>query len=246
MKKIIVAGIGIVALATTCLWAADAKDEVKAAAKQLAGKDNYSWTQTMKNEGGGFGGRGGFPSEGKINKDGLTYIVSKFTNQNGDEMTFERAAKGEKSAMKGQDGSWQATPAPGQGGGGGGRGGRGRGGMFGMARNPVAQAEDLASKVKELKSEQGVLSGDLTEEGAKSFLTFGGRGGQNAPEVAGAKGSVKFWIKDGLLAKIEYNVRGKVTFNDQENEVNRTTTIEIKNVGTTKVELPSEAQEALK
>lgn len=244
MKKIIVAGI--VGLATTCLWAADAKDEVKNAAKQLAGKDNYSWTQTMKNEGGagGFGGRGG-PTEGKINKDGLAYVVTKFTTQNGDEMTFERAMKGDKSAMKNQDGEWQAVPAAGQGAGGG--RGRGRGGFFGGARNPVALAEDLVSKVSELKSgDGGVLTGNLTEDGAKSFLTFGGRGGQTGSQVAGAKGSVKFWIKDGVLAKIEYNVQGKVTFNDNEMDRNTTFTIEIKNIGSTKVEVPAPAQDALK
>jgi len=244
MKQFIIAGI--VGLATTCFCMADTKDDVKNAAKQLAGKDNYSWTQTTKNEGGGggFGGRGGFPSEGKINKDGLAYVVSKFTNQDGDEMIFERAMKGEKTAVKGQDGTWQAVGAPGQGGGG--RGGRGGGGFMGGARNPVATAENLVSKVSELKtSEPGVFAGDLTEEGAKSLLTFGGRGGQNAPQVAGAKGSAKFWIKDGILAKIEYKVQGKVTFNDQEMDRNTTTTIEIKNVGTTKVEVPKEAQDEL-
>jgi hypothetical protein len=78
-------------------------------------------------------------------------------------------------------------------------------------------------------------------------LAFGGRGGgQNAPEIAGAKGSVKFWIKDGLISKYEFNVQGKVTFGDQKREINRTTTVEIKDVGTTKVELPDEAKAILK
>jgi hypothetical protein len=56
MKQII--AIGIVGLATASLWAADPKEDVKNAAKQLAGKDNYAWTQTTKNEGGGGGGGG--------------------------------------------------------------------------------------------------------------------------------------------------------------------------------------------
>ncbi len=237
MKRIIVAGI--VGFAVASVWAADPKEEVQKAAKALAAKD-YSWTQTSKNQGGGGGGgRGAGTTEGKINKEGVSYIVTKFTNPNGDDMTFESAAKGEKRAFKGQDG-WQAPPA----GGGGGRGGRG---MFGG--NPVTQTETLLAGVKDLKSADGVYSGDLTEDGVKSLMTFGGRrGGGNAtpPEVKGAKGSAKFWIKDGVLNKIEYNVQGQRTFNEQEVNINRTVTIDIKNVGSTKVELPSEAADLLK
>ncbi len=239
MKRIIVAGI--VGFAVASVWAADPKEEVQKAAKALAGKD-YSWTQTSKNQGAGSAGRGAGTTEGKVNKEGVSYIVTKFTNQNGDEMTFESAAKGEKRAFKGQDG-WQASPA---GAGGGGRGGRG---MFGG--NPVTQTETLLAGVKDLKSgDGGVYSGDLTEEGVKSLMTFGGRrgGGGNAtpPEVKGAKGSAKFWVKDGVLNKIEYNVQGQRTFNEQEVNINRTVTIDIKNVGSTKVELPSEAADLLK
>lgn len=246
MKRII--AIGIMGVMAASVWAADSKEEVQKAAKALADKDNYGWTQTTKNQGGGNGGGRGFGAgtvEGKSNKEGVTYIVSKFTNQNGDDMTFESASKGEKRAFKGQDG-WQEPPAAGGGGG----GGRGRG-MFAGARNPVAQVDTLLTGVKELKSEDGVYSGDLTEDGVKSLMAFGGRragggGGGNAPQVTGAKGWAKFWVKDGVLSKVEYNVQGKRTFNEQEFDVNRTVTIEIKNVGSTKIELPSEAADLLK
>ena len=77
------------------------------------------------------------------------------------------------------------------------------------------------------------------------MLTFGGRGGSNAPEVSGAKGSAKFWVKDGMLSKFEFNVQGTVSFNGNDREVNRTTTIEIKDVGSTKVSVPEEAARKL-
>ena len=250
MKRII--AISIMGVMAASVWAADSKEEVQKAAKALADKDNYGWTQTTKNQGGGNGGGGGrgFGAgtvEGKSNKEGVTYVVSKFTNQNGDDMTFESASKGEKRAFKGQDG-WQAPPAPGGGGGG---GGRGRG-MFAGGRSPVTQVDTLLAGVKELKSEDGVYSGDLTEDGAKSLMAFGGGrragggGGGNPPQVTGAKGWAKFSVKDGVLSKIEYNVQGKRTFNEQEFDVNRTVTIDIKNVGSTKIELPSEASDLLK
>jgi len=99
-------------------------------------------------------------------------------------------------------------------------------------------------KSQSLKSAEGVISGDLTEAGAKSFLTFGGRRqNADAPGPKDAKGSVKFWVKDGELTKYEYNVQGKIVGReDTEIPINRTTTVEIKDVGKTKLTLPDEAK----
>jgi len=85
----------------------------------------------------------------------------------------------------------------------------------------------------------------LTEEGAKSLLTFGPPRGGNAPEISGAKGSVKFWVKDGALSKIQFNVQGKLSFNGNDRDVDRTTTVEIKDVGSTKVDVPEDAKKKL-
>ena len=68
------------------------------------------------------------------------------------------------------------------------------------------------------------------------------REGQEPPKIAGAKGSVKFWIKEGVMAKYEINVQGKVTAGDREMDINRTMTTEIKDVGSTKMEVPAEAK----
>ncbi len=243
-----------VSLLTGSLLAAP-KEDVQNAVKKLSDAGNYSWKTSVQNAGGGGGGggggrgRGGFfgggPSEGKTSKDGTTIITST-----AGENTFETVIKGEKSVIKTQDG-WQTMAelmaARGGGGGGGGGQGGGRGGAALMRnRIPAAQAEDLLGKVKDLKSADGVYSGDLTEEGAKSLLTFGGgRGGGNGPEITGAKGSVKFWLKEGGLAKFEVKVKGTVSFNGNDREIDRTTTIEIKEVGSTKVEVPEEAKKKL-
>jgi hypothetical protein len=56
---------------------------------------------------------------------------------------------------------------------------------------------------------------------------------------------VKFWIKDGVLSKYEFKVTGKVSFNGNDRDVDRTTTVEIKDVGTTKVEVSDEAKKKL-
>ncbi len=245
------------------------KDEVQGAIKKLSDAGSYSWTLTTTNlsagggPGGGGGGRGfgggGGPTEGKIGKDGIAYITST-SNRGGSPMTTERVVKGDKSASKNQEGVWQ-TPeemmaafgggAPGggaPGGGapggapGGGRGGRGGGGMFGAVTLPAVQATDLLSKAKDVTMAAGVYSADLTEDGVKALMAFGGRGGGQAPEIAGAKGTVKFWIKDGTLTKYEFNVQGTMSFGGNDMPQNRTTIVEIKDVGTTTVTVPDEAK----
>jgi len=99
-----------------------------------------------------------------------------------------------------------------------------------MIRNfkvPAAQAAELATAAEELKKEGDVYAGDLTEEGAKAQFRFG--------TVSNPKGSVKFWVKDGALTKFEFKVTGKVDFNGNEFDVDRTSTVEVKEVGATKV-----------
>lgn len=155
--------------------------------------------------------------------------------------TIEAVKKGDKGAFKTEDG-WQSLSEATSG---------DPGPATFIARRlqtfkaPAAQAEELAGKVKYLKQDGEVYSGELTDEGAKSQLMFGGRGGSNGPEVSGAKGSVKFWVKDGLLSKYEVKVQGKISFNGNDRNVDRTTTIEIKDIGSTKIQVPDDAKKKL-
>jgi hypothetical protein len=251
MKRNLIMAFAI-ALAPT-LRAEGPADEVKAAAKKLAEAANYSWsTSTPAREGGGNRGFGGGNSEGKIQKDGAACLKLTF----GDRAT-EAVVKGGKAAVKTDEG-WKsgeelaAAPRPEGGAGGEGRRGRGAGGggfAARMAQNfkaPAVEAEDLIAGAKDFKKDGDAISGDLTEEAAKARLTFGGGrrgggGGGGGPEISGAKGKVKFWVKDGVLAKYEVNVSGSFSFNDQTRDIDRTTTTEIKDVGSTKVDVPAEA-----
>ena len=82
-----------------------------------------------------------------------------------------------------------------------------------------------------------MISGDMTTEGAKSQFKFG--------NVTDPKGSVKFWIKDGQISKCEFKLVGKADFNGNEIDVDRDTTIEITDIGTTKIEVPADAKKKL-
>ncbi|MGE5609917.1 MAG: hypothetical protein ACM359_11735 [Bacillota bacterium] len=224
----------IVFLAGLALAADAGKDTVGAAAKKLADASSYSWKTTTE-----MGGNSQFrpgPTEGKTEKGGLTYV----TMARGDNTT-EIVMQGTKGAVKTDDG-WKSLEEMSQDN----QQGPGRF-MARMVQNfkaPAAQAQDLLGKVQDLKEADGAYVGDLTEEGAKSFMTFG-RGGANAPEISGAKGSAKFWVKDGALTKFEYRVQGKMTFNNNERDIDRTTTTEIKDIGSTKIDVPEEAKKKI-
>lgn len=213
---------------------ADPAANVKAASKKLTDSANYSWKSTVE---GGF--RPG-DTKGKTEKDGYTALTITMGDN-----TVEAVIKGDQAAVKLEDG-WKTVEEAG-----GGEPGQPNPGRF-VARtvrnfkSPAVQAEELAGQSKDLAKADDVYAGALTEDGAKALLTFGRRGGGgngNGPEISGAKGSVKFWMdKDGVLSKMEFNVRGSMSFNGQDRDINRTTTVEIKDVGATKVEVPSEAK----
>jgi hypothetical protein len=240
MKKHLL--FGAVALAAGSLVAADSspKDEVKSAAGKLAAKSNYSWRTTVQAAGGGGGGGGRFrpgPTEGKTEKDGFTFL----SMTRGDNTT-EAVLKGGKGALKTADG-WKSLTEAAEGGDGQPNPGRFLARMLQNYKVPAAQADDLATKTKELKKSDDAYSGDLTEEGAKELLSFGPRpGGANGPTVANAKGSVKFWIKDGVLSKYEFKLQGSISFNGNDVDIDRTTAVEIKDVGSTKLDVPEEAK----
>jgi hypothetical protein len=257
MKRIAVTVAGMLGVAL--LGAGfDAKTDVQNAAKKLGEQANYSWVSTPSMGAGGGGGarfQPG-PTTGKIEKDGCA-LVSMSMGEN----ATEAAVKGAKVALKTKDGWKTAEELQAAAGGGQQPGGQQPGARpqrdpaaFAARRlrnfkAPAAEAADLVEKAKELKEEGGAIVGEMTEAGAQALLSFGrgGRGGgdQQPPAATGAKGTVKFWVKDGVLCKYEYTVSGKMTFGDQEREINRGTTVEIKDVGSTKVEVPEEAKKKL-
>lgn len=243
-------------LAAFSVMAAD-KDDVTTAAQKLADADNYSWTTSV--EGAQFGGG---ETKAKTQKDGLIWTEVAMRDN-----TVEAFAKGSKAAVKGDDG-WEsvdlaATPQRGGGGGAGGNAGGGGGGgnrpsparMAGMRlrtmKAPAAEIQDLVGKTKELAKTGDAYSGALTEEAVKAMLTMGGgrgrggNGGGTPPTVADAKGSLKIWMKDGVITKYQVKYSGTVTRGGNDRDVDMTRTVEIKDIGSTKITVPDEAKSKL-
>lgn len=220
------------------LNAAEPKEEVKAAAAKLSSAGGYSWTATTTVPEGGQGRnfRAG-PTNGKVDKDGLMHVTSTRG-----ENTTEVVGKGEKFAVK-TDNGWK-TPEELEADSGGDNRGRFRGMAARNTRPPAADVERLLAGVKSLTKEGDAYAGELTEQGAKDLASFGrrGGGGGQAPEISGAKGNVKFWVKDGVLSKYEYSVKGSMSFNGNDMNIDRTTTVEIKEVGKTTLSVPDDAK----
>ena len=242
MKRNIVLGTVLLLAGSVLAADSDVKGDVKNAAKKLAAANGYSWKTTVESPQGGRGAR--FrpgPTEGQAGRDGAIHL-----SMTRGENTIEAYLKGDKGALKTDEG-WKSLSEAAESDG----GGQPNPTMFmaRMLRNykaPAAEAEDLAGKAKELKSEDGAYAGDLTEEAVKQLVARGPRRpGAEPPEVADAKGSVKFWLKDGVLSKYEYQVQGKMSFNGNDLEINRTTTVAIKEIGSTKVQVPDDAKKKL-
>jgi hypothetical protein len=233
MKKRILSGLA--ALIASSLMAADSppKEMVTAAAKKLGAQTNYTWTATVVVPDDAPFKPG--PTQGKAEKEGFVVLsLSIFDNQ------IQAVLKGKKGAATTEDGSWKTTEELEQ------QEGPGRfmSIVLRVIKRPADEAAELASFAKDLTKDGDTYVSDLTEEGAKALQTFKMRGGDSM-SVNEAKGSAKFWIKEGVLTKYEFKLKGKMRFGDNEFPNDRTTTVEIKDVNNTKVEVPEAAKKKL-
>jgi len=213
-----------------CAATADPKSEVSDAIKKLAQQSGYSWTYTPKTEGSESARRQG-PMEGKTEKDGYSLLKVEV----GD-VTAEIAFKSEKMVVN-YNGDWLSTAEIGE--------NNRTVQRLKALKRPTDEAESLLGKSTALKKEaDGVYSGEMDGTAAKEMFALLGKRAAEAPV---AKGVVKFWVKDGQLAKYEFVVRGKITAGEDKREVDliRTTTVEIKEVGSTRVALPEDARKKL-
>jgi hypothetical protein len=233
MKKRILSGLA--ALIASSLMAADSppKEMVTAAAKKLGAQTNYTWTATVVVPDDAPFKPG--PTQGKAEKEGFVVLsLSIFDNQ------IQAVLKGKKGAATTEDGSWKTTEELEQ------QEGPGRfmSIVLRVIKRPADEAAELASFAKDLTKDGDTYVSDLTEEGAKALQTFKMPGGDSM-SVNEAKGSAKFWIKEGVLTKYEFKLKGKMRFGDNEFPNDRTTTVEIKDVNNTKVEVPEAAKKKL-
>jgi hypothetical protein len=196
---------------------------VTGAIAKLKAETNYSWTVKTELPGTDFTLE---PTQGQAEKDGFMLVTMSFGGN-----SMQGAFKGGKVAMKMED-QWELVDTKSE--------EQGMGSFMARMKSAGDEAADLAGWAKALKAGDGGLwSSDLTDEGAKALMSFGPTPPKNA------KASVKFWVKDGGLAKYETHATATVDFggNEQDSEVIRT--IDIHDQGKTKVAVPDEAKKKL-
>ena len=213
---------------------ADPKRELTNAVQALRDKTNYSWTSTTVPNGERSPWLQG-PLNGKTEKNGDTYFAFSIEGN-----LVEAAFRGTRSAIR-TDSAWETPPEL-------------TGDRLWLAtrlrdfKAPAAEAEEMLNKGRNLRrNTDGSWAADLTAEVVKALLAERSRSGTQEGGPTETKGSVKFWVRNGLLEKYEYNLQGKIIVPDyrQEFAVNRTTTVEIKSVGSTRVVLPTDAAKKL-
>ena len=56
---------------------------------------------------------------------------------------------------------------------------------------------------------------------------------------------MKYWLKEGQISKVQVKISSTVNIQGEDRDMTRTTTYELKAVGTTKVEVPEEAKKKI-
>jgi hypothetical protein len=224
---VLAAGVSRVALG-------DAKDDLQAAAQKLADADNYSWTSTTE-------GNFGSTIDGKTQKDGYTTLSMTMRDN-----TVDAVTKGGKAVVKTDDG-WKTADElqPDAG-----------GGMPSpefmaarMAQNykaPGAMAVEMVPELQNLTKTDDGYTGDLSMDSVKKeLMRRRPRNGGAAPEISNAKGTLTVSCKDGMPTKAVMHITATISFNGNDRDIDRTTTVDIKDVGSTTVDVPADAKAKL-
>jgi hypothetical protein len=230
LKKIILSA----AMVIGCAGIARASDQedMKAALQKLADSPNYTWKSTVA------GGMAASESTGMTQKDGLTLI--SMTRQGN---TVEMAVKGKQFAIKTDDGWKSGTELTGD-------DATGQQRMLATVmqtfKTPIAQAQASIDKLENIKKTDDGYTADLSAEAAKAMMALPRRGA-NAPAVTitNPKVSIKVWCKDGVLSKMENHTTATITLNGEDHDIDRTTTTEFSDIGSTTVAVPDEAKAKL-
>jgi hypothetical protein len=111
---------------------------------------------------------------------------------------------------------------------------------------PHEELAIIVAGYTELKADGDSVTGLLSETAAKLLLVHAG---QQEITPLTASGTFRLWVREGQIAKYEIKLEGTlaVAANGDRHEitVHQTATTEVKNIGTTKFEVPEEAQKKL-
>ena len=232
MKKNLLSGIVTMLSASLMVACASPKDDVINASTTLGNQTNYAWQATVEVPADAQFKPG--PTDGKTEKGGYTTLSFNFGDN-----TTEAVTRGTNGVIKTEDGWKTLTEAMKDDGSGGFNPAAFIARIVQKYKTPAAEAASLADAAKELKQDADSISGDLTDAGAKAQLSFG------RATITDPKGSVKFWVKDGKLVKYQFHLLGTADFNGNSFDIDRTTTVVIRDVNATKIDVADDVKKKL-
>ncbi|HAB16239.1 MAG TPA: hypothetical protein PLX89_00935 [Verrucomicrobiota bacterium] len=225
-------------LAPLGLAAAAPTNELQSALAKLNSASSYAWKTTSEVVGVPFSPG---PQRGVVSSDGWACVTGEMNG-----VSVEVVLHGTNGVAKTANG-WKtaAELPPPQFGAGATPDSAILGRMLLSVRSPTVEASALVSKLKGVRREGAMWSGELTPEAATEMASFR-RGQRGGPEPKNAKGNVRYWLEDGKLTKYAVTVESIFNLPDgSERTIGRTTTVEFSDVGTAKVDVPVQAKLAL-
>jgi hypothetical protein len=210
------------------------QEEVATSSRALSTSPNYSWTATAAAPQSS--AIRPLSIEGKAEKDGLTSVILRFGGR-----TIEGYLVGNKAYVTSPDLNWDSIPEMQKG---------ERPGQFmeRMVREvvpPARQITELAQSTTTMSKDGEVFSGDIDEMSGQTLLEPHAPGVKSGVVAKSTGGKVKLWTKGRDVTKYEFTVNATATVDGKQIDASRTTTVEIKDVGTTAVTLPARAREKL-
>ncbi len=248
LKRSIFAFVSVLAISAVVALA-DSKDDIKAALQKVTDGSSYSWTTNVQ------GGMMRGTTQGKQDKDGTIWLSMQFRDN-----TFDIIIKGDKIAVKTDDG-WKSSAelmeAAGDDAGGPPPPERFAAMIAQNFKAPVAQAMENVASLQNIQKTDDGFSADLSDDAAKKLLMFRPRrqaaattnpdDNNAAPQidVSDAKATMGLKIADGSVSQIQLHTTGTISFNGNDRDIDRTTTTDISNVGSTTIDIPAEAKAKL-
>jgi hypothetical protein len=210
---------------------ADASQDVAAAATKLRDAGNYSW-RSVTNDTADNGST--LITDGKTDKSAYTTL-----NLNSGDYYVRLVIKGTNGAINTGDG-WKTADDLSD---------NRREAKFLTAtvrgfKSPAVLAQEFASHAKDLHPEEDALVTEVSGNEAAQLLSplANVRSGR---EMSNAKATVRFWIRDGILAKYQVHATYTVSLKGNDTQIDRTTTVDFSDAGTTTVDVPDEVKKKL-
>ena len=121
--------------------------------------------------------------------------------------------------------------------------------LFRHVRTPAEELRTLADKLSDVRlSSQGSLTGALDSATARVYLETSTRGRtpqKKSPVIQSVSGTVELWVKDGLPERYQVVLSANLSLPFGTKHVTCLLTTHVKEINTTKLEIPAGAREIL-